>query len=227
MRGSTPHFRPIGPSEWHGVYRRIPGNDTAFHVSQDRVWIRWVRGGLESWCPMVDCEAARNVASAVQAGKRFFGYPGGGSFLINEHGQVLVPSPAGDGRQAWVGDWSGPLEFHDPLTGRTFDLTDDAGLAVGDPWLKPYVGIPHNLSRLDEIYFWWDELGFKVLPPAQDSELIERLRQVRPAGAVRFITTPGGLVLTKVPIRAREGTTVYEPRYVGRLNFACWFPREE
>ncbi|MCL6650014.1 MAG: hypothetical protein K6U89_16985 [Chloroflexi bacterium] len=104
MQGLAPRFRAIGPREWSGFYKRIPGKDTAFHVKGRKVQCLWERGRYErAWCDIVESTAADELARAVSEGKRFFGYSGGGSFLINEHGQVLVPSPAGDGRQALVG----------------------------------------------------------------------------------------------------------------------------
>ena len=108
-----------------------------------------------------------------------------------------------------------------------FDLCDDRGCRAGDPWLLPYVGSPYNLSSQDEIYYWYYESGCKVLPPEQDEALIGALRSLRPYGAVRFVVTPGGLVLTKVNRWEGVGNSTWEPRYVGRLDFQKWFPKEE
>ncbi|GBD30579.1 hypothetical protein HRbin32_01687 [bacterium HR32] len=227
MAKRAPKFRPVGPKEWGGFYKRIPGKDTAYHVRSGTVFCLWERRRYwRLWCAMVGSAAADELVRAVREGKRFFGYSGGGSFLINEYGQVLVPSPAGDGRQALVGEWMGSLEFVDPLNNEVFDMADDGGLELGDPWLRPYVGVPHHLSRRDELYFWSDSLDLKVPPPGQDPRLIECLRSLRPHGPVRFITLPGGFALTKVPRRV-GGRTVWQPVYVGRLDLDSWFPKEE
>jgi hypothetical protein len=176
---------------------------------------------------MVETAAARELVHAVIQGKGHFGYGGGGSFLINEYGQVLVPSPTGTCQQVLVGEWTGPLEFHNPFDGGTFDITDDEGLEPGDAWDLPYVGVPHHLSKWDELYFW-DELDQrKVCPPEQDQELIRCLRRLRPSGAVRFIVTPGAFVLTKVDVWERVRSTRWEARYVGRLRSGLWFSKEE
>jgi len=223
----APRFRAIGPKEWSGSYKRIPGTDTAYHVKAGRVQCPWKRTPDElGWCDIVESAAAYDLARAVREGKRFFGYSGGGSFLINEHGQVLVPSPSGDGRQALVGEWTGPLEFVDPWGGGIFDLADDQGLELGRSWPWPYIGVPHQLSKWDELYFWCNKLALKVTPPRQDPRLIEWLRTLRPCGPVRFITLPGGFALTKVPERA-GGRMLRKAVYVGPLNFDCWFPKEE
>ena len=227
MGQGAPKFRTIGPKEWSGFYKRIPGTDTAYHVKAARVQCLWKRNRNERvWCDIVESAAADELARAVREAKRFFGYSGGGSFLINEYGQVLVPSPAGDGRQALVGQWTGPLEFVNPWSWEVFDLADDEGYELGHPWSWPYIGVPHCLSKWDELYFWDEALSEKVIPPRQDPRLIESLRTLRPSGPVRFITMPGGFALTKVPRRA-GGRTLWDTVYVGRLDFDCWFPKEE
>lgn len=210
-----------------GRYKKIPGDTTAFHVRGGWALVEWEREGERSECWMVESAAARELVQAVIGGKGHFGYGGGGSFLINEHGQVLVPSPSGTGQQVVVGQWTGPLEFQNPFDGGTFDITDDEGLETGDPWDLPYVGVPHHLSKWDQLYFWDDAIGCKVCPPAQDQRLIRCLRRLRPSGPVRFIVTPGAFVLTKVPVWERVGWSRWEARYVGRLVSGLWFSKEE
>jgi len=56
------------------------------------------------------------------------------------------------------------------------------------------------------------------LPPAQDSSLVAKLREL-PYGPVRFLAGVGGVVITKVP-------PLWEPRYVGRLELRTWFAKE-
>jgi hypothetical protein len=175
---------------------------------------------------MVAGGPAADLAMAVNRGKRLLGGPDGGSFAINEFGQVLVPSSVGGGRAALVGEWDGALEFADPLRGGTFDLAPGKPLVNGDLWELPYLGIPYHLSSRGEIYFWDEDAcgGAKRLPPMQDCELIEALRALRPYGPVRFVVGSGGLVLTKVPAVPRWSE--WEARYVGRINYARWFAKE-
>jgi hypothetical protein len=201
---------------------------TGFHVREGWPLIEWEKEEARADCWMVETAAARELASAVMGGKGHFGYGGGGSFLINEYGQVLVPSPAGTSEVVLVGEWTGPLEFENPFDGGVFDLMNDEGLQTGARWELPYVGIVHNLSKWDELYYWDKESSCKVFPPEQDERLIRSLRQMRPHGPVRFIVTPGAFALTKVPSWERAGWCRWIPRYVGRLKAPpLWFRKED
>ncbi len=220
------------PRRWSGRYARVPGETTAFHVRLvDGVWwpvVDWAFDSTTAECPMVESAGAAALASAVNEGKRFLGGEQGGSFLINEYGQILVPAlTPSDARVAIVGECTGPLEFINSAAGYgSFDLADANGLGAGDDWERPYVGVPHHLSSRSELYFWEDGAGGeKLLPQVQDSELIGSLRHLRGHGAVRFLAAYGGLVLTKVPVgRWPDGR--WEPRYVGRIDFRQWFAKE-
>ena len=224
-------FTPQPARVWTGRYNRIPGETTALHVRQlGRDWwpcVDWVADNEVAVCPMVDQVGARELGRAVNQGKRLVGEILGGSFLINEYGQVLVPSTTGE-RVAAVGEWSGPLEFTNKLSGNgTFDLASDRGLVPGAPWRLPYVGIPHNLSARSRIYLKvHDGAGMHYLEaPTQDARLINALRRVRPSGAVRFVVTYPGIVLTKVPVGPWTSER-WEPRYIGRVDLHHWYQKE-
>lgn len=226
-------FSPVKSQLWQGKYKRIPGQTTVFHVRLQKgqwwPWVDWETRSGVSHCAMVDSVAARRLASAVNSGKGYLMGSAGGAFLVNEYGQVLVPDKSGTGNVALVGEWAGGFLFHDPLQlDRIFDLTEEGPVQKGDTWDLPYVGIPYNLSRRNQIYFWEENRsgGRKVVPAEQDSFLISALRSVRPFGPVRFLVTVGGLVLTKVPVRGwSEGKT--EARFVGKVNYNRWFPKEK
>ena len=225
-------FTPIAPRRWLGRYARIPGDGTAFHVRLivGRWWptVDWTVGYETAQCPMVDVDGAADLADAVNRGKRFLRGSAGGTFLVNEYGQVLVPSQSGDGNVAMVGECAGSMTFQDLLMGRGLcDLTDDQGLMSGAKWELPYIGIVHQLSQRNEIYFWHQGRAgsWKVTPRAQDGALVNALRGIRPHGAVRFIATFGGLILTKVPIGGWKSPR-WEPRFVGRVDYKRWFPKE-
>lgn len=172
--------------------------------------------------------SAAALAQAVIDAKRSFGGSAGGSFLINEHRQVLVPSPLGTGEVALVGECSGPLLFHNSFAGSAlFDLADDQGLSPGDAWGLPYLGMRYNLNARSQLYFWKEDASgrWSVFPPTQDDALIEALRTLRPHGAVRFVVMYGGLVLTKIQTGSwREED--WEPRFVGKINYRRWFAKE-
>ena len=168
-------FVPVRPRRWCGRYARIPGKTTALHVRllDGRWWpsVEWVIGDEVAQCPIADVDNAEGLADAVNAGKRLLGGSPGGAFLVNEYGQVLVSSPSGDGNVALVGECAGPMAFHDSFASADlFDLTHDQGLTLGDAWSLPYLGIPHNLSKTSELYFWHERQdgGRKATPPVQE-----------------------------------------------------------
>ena len=225
-------FTPSPPRRWSGRYARIPGDTTAFHVRLigPRWWptVEWTVGYETAHCPMVALNGVVDLANAVNAGKRFLSGSPGGAFLVNEYGQVLVPSQSGNGNVAIVGECAGSMAFRDLLTGNgRFDLTEDHGLTPSVKWELPYVGIVHHLSQRNEIYFWHQGRAgsWKVTPPVQDGALIDSLRDIRPHGAVRFIATCGGLILTKVPIGSWRSQR-WEPRFVDRIDYKKWFQKE-
>ena len=226
------NFVPVRPRRWHGRHARIPGKTTALHVRllDGRWWpsVEWVIDDEVAQCPMADVDDAESLADAVNAGKQLLGGSSGGAFLVNEYGQVLVSSPSGDGNVALVGECAGPMAFHDSFSGDDlFDLTRDQGLTLGDAWNLPYLGIPHNLSKTSELYFWHEQQagGRKATPPVQDHSLIDALRALRPQGPIRFVVTYGGLVLTKVPAGNWKNTR-WEPRFVGHIDYGRWYQKE-
>jgi len=181
---------------------------------------------------LIESEAAYALGGAVNATKRELVGIGGGSFLINEHGQVLVPASDGGGDVMLAGEIEGELEFENPFEhGTTFNLADDKELSVGDAWDRPYLGMWYNLSKYSRIYrMQSDRSGqTKEEPVRQDKRLITRLRSVRHFGAVRFIVNQDGIVLTKVP-PGNVSTVVCEEMwqavYVGRIDPNYWFVKE-
>ena len=220
-------FRACRPRMWDGRYGRVPGNGSVVHVRAraGARWpaVDWERGGETGQCWMVDDGDVADLVSAVKAGKRLLGAGPGGAFSVNEFGQVLVPANDGERtRVTLVGECAGRFAFGDPFQpGRVVDLADDSACGLGDAWERPYVGIPHNLSKRDDIYFKQvHESGVAYLnPPVEDPALVADLRKVRPYGAVRFLVGVGGIVITKAP-------PAWEPRYVGRIDPARWFPKE-
>ena len=228
-------FQPIFPRSWSGRYARIPGDTTVLHVKRieksSRVVVVWHTDGSTCTCKAVDGPDERILATAVVAAKREMGGMEGGSFQINEFGQVLVPATDGGGHRMLAGRAYGSLRFEDPRNGGTFTLGNDSGLSTGDPWRLPYVGIPHNLSRRGELYFWREEGGWgeKENPPRQDSSLVSALRSIRRYGAMRFLVNPEGVILTKASgtLEPWDSDEDWEAIYVGRVNMDAWFEMEE
>ena len=234
MSNQTSVFQICKPSEWKGRYARIPGDNTAFHLKYigGRMWpvVLWETEEGTGTCAARECDAAAQLADAVEAAKRKAGGTGGGSFVINEFGQVLVPASDGSGRRCLAGELSGRLLFENPFDEDSpIDLGDCYHLQSGDPWKLPYVGFPFNLNRRSQIYFYNldDEGGQSLFPKQQDRSLIQAIRSLRRTGAVRFIVNPLGIVLTKCPAQEEwSPEEQWQPFYVGQINVNLWFEKE-
>jgi hypothetical protein len=229
VSGPALEFSPSRPRPWSGRYARVPGETTAIHVRRlEGEWwpvVDWAVEDEIGHCRMVDEGDVAALAEAVCTGKRSLSGRAGGSFLVNEFGQVLVPASDWETSEVvLVGECTGAFAFHNPFRpGEVIDLADGRALSPGEAWARPYVGIPHNLSAGSEIYFKQvDEFGLDYAKPEQqDARLIAALRKLRPYGPVRFLVGVGGIVITKVPIGQ-----AWEPRYVGKIDPARWFSKE-
>jgi hypothetical protein len=234
MNVVTAQFHACPPMPWNGRYGRVMGDSSVFHLRHTggRLWpvLVWETDAGVATCRAIECTAAAGLVNAVTQAKRYVGGEGGGSFLINEYGKVLVPASDGGGRRFLAGRLSGRLLFQNPfLPAQPIDLGDDEGMKNGDPWNLPYIGIPYHLHRSGSIYFYQQD-GFggrSIYPPQQDFELIQAIRKLRPYGPVRFVVTPGGLVLTKVPSGRRAlPEDSWQPVFVGAINPKVWFEEE-
>jgi len=230
----TTEFQECQPTLWNGRYGRVMGDGAVFHLHyvDGRLWpvLVWETDTGVAWCRAIECPATVGVADAVARAKRQAGGEGGGSFLIDEYGRVIVPASDGGGRRFLAGRINGRLLFENPfLPDEPIDLGDAKVLQNGDPWTRPYVGIPYNLHRGGRIYFYQqDEHGGRsIYPPHQDFQLIRAIRNLRPHGAARIVVTHGGLVLTKIPSAIHgQSEDRWRPVFVGAVNFSLWFGEE-
>jgi hypothetical protein len=216
--------------EWKGRYSRIPGEPYVFHVlscGSERALVAYIKtsdGRLVCRAPSLP--DVQRLIEAVDWVKRSYHGTAGGSFLINEYGQVLVPTRWG--RRFCVGSVQGALCLLHPVTGTLMNLADDSRLELGDPWELPYVGMAYNLHRSSEIYYWDCEGQVPVRPAVQDRDLVRKLRKIRRTGPMRFIVNPYGIVLTNVPVGDFDfDEDRWQPVYVGRVDYNKWFAREE
>jgi len=223
-------FHHAEPKIWTGPYGRIPGETTVFHVRMHprkaQMWplVLMAKDSDLGSCWAVDGPEADELAKTVLKAKGFLGGGSGGEFLINEFGQVLVPSPSGDGRRVYAGRVEGRLRFENPFDpGAAIDLSEDSGLSCGDPWPIPYVGCQYNLAAGGWVYTTLETRDGTTYPRLQSdcTYLIQSLRRIRPTGAVRFIVNPCGLVATK-----RHDGSQWHPVYVGRVRVGAWFEAE-
>jgi hypothetical protein len=226
MKTQTIQFVATKLTPWSGRYARIPGDTAVYHLKhrEGRWWpvIYWDTDEDRVVCPAVDCPASQELGEAVARAKWALSRTEGGSFLINEFGQVIVPSARGDGQRMLAGTVAGNLIFENPLEGGFIDLSDTSGLQPGDPWKLPYVGMMYRFSNQGQIYFWHQQGDDRqrINPIRQDASLVRALRQVRGTGC-RFIVNHAGVVLTK-----EENDAEYWPLYVGRIDKRFWFEDE-
>lgn len=233
--GNDFEFQPKPIEKWKGRYARIPGDESVFHIKnidgQKSLVLNWKTGEYEATCCACACHGVKNLINAVISAKRKMGGSGGGSFQINEFGQVIVPASNGSGQRLFVGEIKGSVLFENPLEDDCFwDISKVDGLNRGDQWTLPYVGIPYNLNKQSKIYFYhnYEEGGKSEYPSRQDIQLISSLREIRRYGGIRFIVNPFGIVLTKTP---PEGKWAMDEKwtavYVGRINYDSWFQKEK
>lgn len=214
---------------WRGRYSRPWGKTSTYKIintMEHGFWliVEWHRFDENLFC--LACETSGGIKDLVGAVNKAKEIPGG-IFVINEFGQVIVPSPWGNGERFLVGEVEGVLLFKDPYGG-DIDLSDDVGLQTNDLWEKPYIGVKYNLRGDSNICYYDNNLGSTEYPPEQDKELIRKLRKVRRSGPAVFIVNQYGLVLTKIPEgEYREDEDKWVPVYVGRINHNLWFKKEE
>lgn len=213
------------PVRWTGRYTRIPGKEPAFKATVNGTanvyWSPWNSG---EWLTsaFVHGPGVRQMVIAVNRAKQGHGRQAGGSFQVNEFGQVICPVGAGPERY-WVGEVTGVPSFADPRqVGTTFELWLPVSTRAGTPWERPYVGMKFNLDANDSIYFREEDgdTTRKIRLDKVDPDLVHRFHQVRRSGqAVRFIVNLHGVVLTKTE-------PDWQPVFIGHIDLNRWFPKQ-
>jgi len=176
-------------------------------------------------CIAKSSPGVNKLTRAIVDAKYHLGGNGGGAFIINEFGHILVPSTIYSQKRIHIGRIEGRILFINPLNDSIIDLSDDKDLEIGSEWDKPYVGCQFRLSRYDEIYLIHEYKGGrkKICPEIQDDDLIADLRSVRSYGAMTFIVNPYGIVITK---SYNKFNREWKPAYAGRINKKKWFKEE-
>jgi hypothetical protein len=218
----TFQFAPLSvPLPWQGRYARIPGQESAFHAKDEGVAIVWydkIAGERLTAC-ITPSPAANSLIEAVDAVKMHFAGRPGGSFQVNEFGDVICP--VSNSRERYlVGRITGVPTFYDPRqTGQRFSLMAPPKTTPGSLWEWPYLGMAFNLGADDRIYFQRDDDdgSQRLYPRAQDSILIKNLRSVRPSGqTIRFVVNLHGVALTKCE-------PDWNPVFAGFIRPTHWF----
>jgi hypothetical protein len=213
------------PVQWTGRYNRIPGKEPVFKAKVDGTahayWKPWNSGEILT-SGFVDGQGVRQMVKAVNRAKELHAGQAGGSFQINEFGQVICPIVSSSARY-WVGTVAGVPTFHDPRDhSGNFELYLPPSTRPGTSWGRPYIGMKFNLDHNGSIYFQEEDgdTKRKIRLNRADPELVRRLQQVRGSGqTIRFIVNLHGVVVTK-----REPD--WEPLFVGHIDLSRWFPKQ-
>lgn len=160
---------------------------------------------------------AKNAAGATQ---------GGGSFLINEYREVIVPTL--DGQILLAGQYTRDLEFR-AEDGSIVSPIAPVGIRPGMRWPGPHVGIKYTLAAgASDIRYERrapDGTAARVClsdyhDPSEIADLLSLLRAVRPQGGSIFVNEAREIFVP--PQREDE----FDRVYVGALGSHPWFPRE-
>jgi len=217
-------FIPVTPRQWKGRYRKPAGKESSFHLSTSgKIKLIWYDNDIKNECYVKETSAVKQMAKKINQVKRKYSGYAGGSFVINEFGQVITPV-MGRRERYFLGELIGPLYFEHPEENDKYITLEGNGYKCGDIWDRPYMGIKYNLHRDDYIYFYREEEeeSFVEEAPKQDKKLIKDLRKIRPYGGMSFLVNPYGVVITKKEF-AEAG---WLPVYVGMINYKKWFEKE-
>jgi hypothetical protein len=225
---SEPYVKKIIPEYFHGRYNRPVGAAASiFRIKYiDGKWwpvLTMSDDDSKFLCPAVECQAAYDLAEAVNRAKWEMTSSEGGAFLVDEFSQILVPNSDGNGERMIVGELHGVLDFVDSGTGKIFNLNNDENLNIGDLWAYPYVGVQCHLSRAGQIYSFIENDDEKtcVYPNIIDEELVQVLTHIRDWRGCRFIVNPHGIVLTKKKFAKYD----WRPIYAGRIDYNKWYDK--
>jgi len=129
-----------------------PGKDSRFtlgHKAGDtsrQLWVHVKHDGVDVPCD----DAHETLVEFVNELKREEGQPDGGSFSINEHGQVVVHTwapPGQEGSVQVIGVKQGAVfSYTTPITFDDGDLDPRALPEEGDRWPGPLCGISYTFS---------------------------------------------------------------------------------
>ena len=233
---TNPEFRALSrPARWDGYFGRAPDHPYAFHIRPHNLrkfWPHadWIMPAAHLEIPFVQAPnqpydvAPRDLSVAVNdALKR--NAPGrfDGTFLINEFGNVLVPSR--DSSQILhVGDWHGPIWLEDAYSPAAdpIELYGVEGLVIGDAWKRPYVGSSYTTAVVGSrvVVSAREGKGALGIRGYFEGEVLPLLRRVHWDSKMHFLVTHGGLVLTRVVLSSRGKPE--PPVFCGTLDLERW-----
>lgn len=223
--------------DWDGHCDKPEAEESVYHVDRDgKIDIRrndqcqyngYSFSARYSFDAVMD-DSAKRLANAVNDCKRRFAGKRGGSFYINEYGVVIVPCSEGwnDVEYKAIGRWTGELWFINHTPHEYFSLADDRGLAPGDAWPYPYLGMKYYLTPEECFSYVLESDSGNSHPqlPDGNDKIKRNLRSIRGynfayGGYISFVINNHGIVLTR---RATRGDN--SPVYVGRIDLKEWYP---
>lgn len=216
---------------WDEPYEKPVGKEYVFHVNvRDEIHIVQNDEYDRYVFTAVDLDAVRALAKIVNKCKEYYTGSKGGSFCINEFGQVIVPlSPLRD-QYGNIIEWRDPRYVAD-IEGDIFffngkeniTMNPDPPLQCGDPWPYPYLGMKYRLATGNKIYKKCQDGDdtFIIYLEKNNEFLIKQLRKIRPSSGISFLVNPWGCVLTKKQDRFGE----WKPYFVGMLDYRNWFDK--
>ncbi len=220
-------FRKLSNYEdWNGFYHIPVNKESYYHVkASGDMFLVWNEPdlGIMAECPAKMTSDVKALASTVNMAKKHFSSngQGGGKFVINEFGHVIVPYKPDDYHgylPKKIGNWNGIIEFEGPYG--LFSLKPKT-LKTGDDWTLPYIGIKYQLHWSNSIYFYHRVADFNVVvrSPKKDISLINKLREIRTGRkGASFIVNNYGAVITKV-----EENGIWKRKFIGSINYNEWF----
>jgi hypothetical protein len=146
----------------------------------------------------------------------------GGAFYLNEYGHVVVPSTDAD--YFFGGTYDEQLEFD--FDGETISGRPATGVAPGDVWTGPHVGIPYTLNANASDIRYEATFGSTVerrelsgaVGSDQASRLASRLGGYKPSGGRIYINECREFF---APVEGVDGWCYV---YLGPLADDAWFP---
>ena len=230
----SPDFKPFQrPALFDGYFGKETGHPFCFRVrphNAAKFWpaADWTVAKKQLDIPFMRAPeqphdtAPRDLAVAVSEIVKLNGARMDGAFIINEFGNVLVPTR--DASQVFhVGDWRGTIWLQDALhpAGEPIELYGSEGLRTGDTWKHPYIGASYNTMVVGNrvLLVSRNAKSTTVVPGYFEEAVLPLLRQVHWDLKMQFLVTFGGLLLT----RAALSPGVPEPPvFCGTLDLERW-----
>lgn len=219
---STRRNEPMRP--YRGNTSRGIAKDSRYTVKLNgKVALLYYVGGKET-ALLTTADHPELVALVNEAKRSGGSVQGGGSFVINEYRDVLVPNSAGEA-VLYAGRYTRDLEF--TFDGALISPVAPSSIRPGDIWPGPHVGIRYTLAAgaKDVRYELTTDRGTQKTislsdfhPKGAIARVLDMCRAVKPNGGALYVNEARELF---APVEDEAG---YQRRYIGHLGNKPWFP---